>query len=256
MIGNTDDVIRLGPLTFWGGTGDRGFFIEAGGLEGWSDTPPTRVESLDLPQGHGSYDAEAYYEARVVTVTGACIATSAQELEQQRNALVGALRGELTIHGNYRGLKTYATGRRFGTTKFQDVTPGKRARYQFSVRCPNPRRFGDTQHYRGAAGETVQAFHWGNFDATPVLTITGTMPRYSIKGPRGLVYDVNAPVAAGAPHVIDLATGRLTIGGTPRYGLVTTADLWTIPPGTKVPHTLVPASGTGTLDVAPKDTYI
>jgi hypothetical protein len=256
VIGNTDDVLRIGHLTFWGGEGDDGFFIEPGGFEGWSDAPPTRLESLEVPDGHGSYDAEAFYEARVVTVTGQCLASSDEELEARRNELMGVLRGQFTAHVNYRGLRTHAQARRFSTPKFQDHLPGLRARYQFSFRCPNPRRFGIRRHFSGVSGQAVMAFHRGNFDATSVLTIAGTMPGYSIKGPRGASYDVTAAVVPGRPHTIDLATGRLAIAGVPTYGVVPVADLWTIPPGVQVGHTLVPISGSGTLDVSPEDTYI
>lgn len=256
MTGNTDAVLRIGQLTFWGGSGDTGFFIDAGGFEGWSDAPPSRSETLEVAGGHGSYDAEVYYEARVVTISGDCLASSADQLEAMRNELLGVLRGPFTAHGNYRGVRSYAQGRRFGTPKFQDVVPERLARYQFSFRCPNPRRFGVTNRFEGGVREGVQAWHWGNFDAAPVLTVTGSMPSYSVQGPRGLSYDVTAAVAPGQAHVIDLATGRLSVGGTPRYGLVSKADLWTIPPGTKVTHTLVPKSGSGALNVAAKDTYI
>ena len=32
---NTDPLLRIGDLTFWGGLGQVGFFVEDDGLTGW-----------------------------------------------------------------------------------------------------------------------------------------------------------------------------------------------------------------------------
>jgi len=37
-----DDVVRIGEVTFFGGSGDEGFFIDLDGFEGWEDAPELR----------------------------------------------------------------------------------------------------------------------------------------------------------------------------------------------------------------------
>ena len=156
----------------------------------------------------------------------------------------------------YAGLTTWADARLGAKTQFTPAFAGaKTADFQLQLWCPNPRRFGGTN--TPDAGTTVTSLHYGNFPATSVITVSGSMSSgYTINGPAGKVYTVTAAVVSGIPHVIDMATGLLMIDGVYVTGVVTQGDTWAVPPGMQVVQTLVPVSGTGTMSVATLDTYI
>lgn len=257
MSQNTDPVLRLGHLTFWGGEGEAGFFISPDGFEGWTDAPNTRSQETELPSEHGSYDSVEFYEARVVTVSGSCLARSEGELGQLRNELMAVLQGRVRLDGNYQGERTFAHGRRFGTPRFQTVIPGRRARYQFAVRCADPRRYGDRVPLAVTGPNVSQViYHRGNFPAPLQMLVRGTMPGYRVEGP-GYTFAVGQAVTADRPHLLDTATGHLSINGEVQLGAVTSGTGWVIAPGTMpVTHKLVPVSGTGTLETIIRDTYI
>jgi len=257
MSQNTDDVLRIKDLVFWGGEGEVGFFIDPDGFEGWIDAPETRADYTEIPSGHGSYEALEFYESRIITVTGQCLARSDGELGQYRNRLMAALQGRFRIVGKYLGDETYAYGRRFASPRFKTTVPGRRARYQFSLRCADPRRFGSlTPLAVTGPGEAQAIYHRGNFPASPRLIVTGTMPGYRIEGP-GSTYVVNRPVSAAEPHRIETDTSLLSVNGAVQLGAITSGTGWTIAPGTSpVTHRLVPLSGAGTLQTHLRDTYI
>ena len=257
MTRNTHELLRIKDLSFWGGLGAVGFFVDADGFEGWSDAPNTRSDETTITAGHGSYDSLEYYEARVVTVTGQCLARSAGELGQLRHQLLAALQGRFRITVTDFGETTYAYGRRFAAPKFQTTHPGRSARFQFSLRCADPRRFGSlTPLVVTGPGQAQAIYHRGNFPASPRLIVTGTMPGYRIEGPGG-TYVVNRPVSAAEPHRIETDTSLLSVNGAVQLGAITSGTGWTIAPGTSpVTHRLVPLSGTGTLQTHLRDTYI
>lgn len=255
MIDNTDDVLRMGDLVFWGGEGDVGFFIEPDGFTGWEDAPPTRSENLDRV-GHGSFDAPEYYEARVLSVSGLCRARSAPELGARRNTLVGALQGLLRLDVRYQGPRASVHGRRFGQPYFRTIVPGRIARYQFSVRCPDPLKYGEVREFRSAGNEQVSFWHRGNFAAAPVHVVSGSGPGYTINGPDGKRFIVREPVTPDRPHTVDMATGQVTIGGTVRYGIVDRADTWAARPDVQELARLVPGGGAMSMLTRTKDTDI
>ena len=258
MAANTHALVRLGHLVFWGGRGSEGFFVDDGGLEGWSDAPTTRGEDIEIPQGHGSYDSAEFYDSRVVTVSGVCSARSPGQLGQYRNELMGVLQGRVQVLVDDLGVKTYAHGRRFGQPKFKPDAHGRRAQFQFSVRCADPRRYGERVDIATVAAGTAQTvWHRGNFPAAPVQVVAGSMPNgYRLDGPDGRSLTVGRALAAGAPHTIDHSTGVLSIGGVAQFGAITGGGFWTLNPGRTATHTLVPVSGTGTLESIVRDTYI
>lgn len=254
----TDDVMRIGEVTFFGGAGNEGFFIDAEGFEGWEDAPDVRFEDTDRPNSHGSFDALSYYNARLLTVSGLCLASSPEELGSYGAKLRSALTGQIRTLVDYQGVTSYSDGRLASQVKFRTEVPGRIARYQFSLRFPNPRRFGPFQQFSSAADGRWTAYHRGNFGASPLIDVTGNCPSYTIGGPDSTVYKVNAPVSSSQPHQIDLGTGLLSIAGSVVFGKAIQADTWVVAPGQQVPHRITP-DGTGTTVNAVmtvRDTYI
>lgn len=249
MTRNTHALLRIGHLTFWGGLGDEGFFVDPDGFEGWHDAPTTRQLDVEIPAGHGSYDAAEFYDARIVTVSGYCHARTADRLGQFRSELVAVLQGRVKLRVDDIGSETFAYGRRFGQPKFQVDHASRRARFQFSVRCADPLRYGERTPLRVTGpGEAQPIYHRGNFPSAPQLLVRGAMPGYRVEGP-GSTFVVGQAVTAERPHLLDTATGLLSINGEVQLGAITSGTGWVIAPGTiPVTHKLVPVSGTGTLE--------
>lgn len=235
-------------------TGDRdGFYIDDDGFEGWNDGSDIRRDETDRPQGHGSFDVPGFLSARVVSLSGTCWADTHQKLMWFRSQLTGLLAdgaaGQIVVEEG--GQTRWATCRLATRTGFavrsEDI---RSAEYQIQVWCANPRQFGETREFAGG----IPAFHRGNFPAAPVHTVTGIGADYTINGPAGKQFTVTTPVTDGHPHTIDMATGFLEVDGAVVSGAVTQADVWSIPGGAQVTHTL---TGPGlSLSTAVTDTYI
>lgn len=243
--------VRIAGLTFSGGLGDEGFFIRE--WSGWLGGVDPKTDSVARPQADGDFDIPGFLEPRILTLTGRCHARSAEYLDQYASRLSGLFgSGKLQrVVVDGPGGTQWADGRRAGS-EFEIELWGAYAAYQLVVKFPNPRKFGESRTFTGTA---PVAFHYGNFAATPILTVTGSMSGYTIVGPTGN-FTVTRAVVSGTPHVIDMATGALTVGGVQVFGAVTSAALWSIPGGAQVTHTLVPASGSGSLAVKVLDTFI
>lgn len=257
MSGNRDDVLRIGHLVFWGGEGSDGFFIDAEGFEGWSDAPNTRTQEVNLDDGDGSYDSTEFYEARIITVSGLCIAGNAERLEHWRNQLFTVLQGRKQIFGNYQGARQFVFGRRFGQPKFQTIVPGSLARFQFQIRCANPRKYGERVPTTvTGANQSQSIYHRGNFNAYPTLIVRGTMPSYRIEGPNS-TWQIARAVTPSTPHTIDNFSGVLYENGQVPLSSITSGVGWSFPPGRIFEtHRLIPDSGSGTLETVLYDTFI
>ena len=255
MTDNTDAVAQIDDLTFWGGEGEVGFFIEPEGFTGWEDAPPTRSENLERI-GDGSHDAAEFYEARVLTIAGLCRARSGLDLGDMRNDLFGALQGLVQVDVTYQGPPAYVRGRRFGEPVFRTILAGRIARYQFSLRCPDPLKYGESHEFGSGSDQVVQFWHRGNFPVPPVHVVSGAGGGYTINGPDGKRFVVTTAVTPGSPHTIDMATGQVTIDGIVRYGIVGQADTWLTRPRMQEVARLVPTSGGLSMETRTKDTWV
>lgn len=234
-----------------------GFYIDGDGFEGWDDGVDVRRDEVMRPQAHGSFDVPAFLAARVVSLTGECWASAPDRLLWFGKRLTGLLAGGesgrvVVVQADG---STWATGRLAAKSTFVVNSEDTRsAFYQIQLWFADPRRFGESRTTSGTT--SVAAFHYGNFPAAPVLTVTGSKPSgYTITGPAGKTFTTTKPVIAGSPHTIDMATGFLSVGGVVQSGVVTSGDTWAVPGGASVTQTLS-GSGTATLGVTVRDTYI
>lgn len=228
-------------------------------LEGWFSGVDVRRNEVPRPQAFGSFSTPGYGSSRVVSVSGLCYATSADQLNYFGDTLTGLLGSgaEGTVLVDMPWGTTTAVGRLASAPQFDVLVWGEIASYQIQFWCPNPRKFGETRTF-GPSGTSVSAYQFGNFPASPVLTLGGTMTGgYTVTGPSGKTFQVDTNVTPTDIHTIDLATGILRIDNTIVTGHTLSADTWTVPPGPGVTHTLTPVSGTaGTITVTLRDTYI
>jgi hypothetical protein len=238
-----------------------GFFIGPDGFDGWDDGVDVRRDEILRAGAHGSFSAAGFRAARTVTLKGTCISQSAVETRSLGRRLTGLL----AAGGPGRVQVDYGDGDVLFAEGFLTATPQFAVRgydqtladWQLQLWFPNPRKYGKLTDLRVTGpGEAQPIYHRGNFLAAPKMIVRGSMSGYRIEGP-GSTYVVGRPVIDSAPHVIDNATGLLTIGGIVQFGAITSGTGWVIAPGTQpVTHKLVPLSGTGTLETRIRDTYI
>jgi hypothetical protein len=241
--------VRIGSWLANAGAGSDGFTIEE--IVGWDDSPDYRTTDIERPQAHGSFEVPAFAGSRRVSISGLCFGDSELELGHLKHQLSGLLSDGLfsRIVVEYQGVTSWADVQRVGS-KFSTIVAGSIARYQLQVWAADPRKFGETRTFAGG----VASYHYGNFAASPVHTITGVAAGYTINGPGGKTFTVTQAVTDGNPHTVDMATGFLEVGGVVVVGKVTSADVWAVPAGGTVTHTL---TGAGlTLSTAVTDTYI
>lgn len=222
---------------------------------GWNDGAPARSSSIEIPMGDGEFDVPVFKAARSVSIEGFCLSRSVPDLGQwqSRFTALGALGTDILFQASEFGRTLWGNAKPDGTPEW-DATDGlARAEFAVDLRFRDPRKYGETRTF--ASG--VPAYHYGNYWSTPYMQVAGAMPGgYTINGPAGKKYTVTAPVAAGAPHYIDMATGILRVGGLPLFGVVSQGDTWSLPPGKQTVTTLTPVSGSGTLTVSVVDTYV
>ncbi|RFA15829.1 hypothetical protein B7R22_05325 [Subtercola boreus] len=250
-------IARINDLLFDGGSGSDGFYVTE--MTGWDSTPDVRRDEAEKPLAAGSFDAVGYFSSRVISISGDCHADSAEKLAYYQRKLSGALAdgGAARLVVDYAGLTTSASVRLATKTQFQVELWGYRASYQIQFWAADPRKYGQSYTFTAdpATPLVVSAWQYGNYAAYPVLTITGSMPSYSVSS-GGKTYQVNKAVTAGHPHQIFMDSGLLIVDGFPVYGVVEQAGIWAVPPGQTVSQTLAPSGGTGVMTVTVADTYI
>jgi hypothetical protein len=240
---------------YFNGLANKGFIIAPDGFSGWTSSTATKRNKVARVAAHGSFPVRGYRDERLVTISGTCLADSEMQLAFFGDNLTGLLAdgdlGRITV--THSGNTRFADCLLEGLPEFEMFAAGQAAKFKIQFTLPDPWKYGSTKTF--ASGSP--AFHYGNFPATPVHTVTGTMPSgYSIYGPSGKIFTVTAAITAGQTHTIDMATGYLKVNGSVVFGAVSRGDLWTVPGGTPVTHTLVPVSGSGSLSTAVTDTFI
>jgi hypothetical protein len=257
MVELTEDIVRIGDLLFRGGAGFDGFYISEDGLTGWDDSPPVRTDSTPRQDADGEYDANVYYSARVLTVSGYCYATSAEQLNQYRNRLMGIDRDSTKVQVTLHGTTTWGYGQLAAAAKFEVEIPGRRAAYQFTRRFVDPFRYGSLRKSSAPGGGFCDVQHWGNAPATSKFLIEGSDANgYVILGPTGRRVEVNTALVSGSPHTFDLATGQLTVDGAVKYGALGEVDLWATYPGKTTSVGLSNTDSSNKLTALTYDTYV
>jgi hypothetical protein len=260
MSGNLK--VTVAGLDFYG-QGDHPFMIGKDGFVGWDDGVDMRIENAARPQAHGSFNAPGFQDARTISLTGGVAAETNPVLRHLGHRLTGLLAGgqQDRIQVDRDGDVMWADCQLASKTKFTE-DGGTEADYQIQLWCPDPRKFGVTREEELISGQSRTLVHYGNYDASPLVVINGPVAGgYTLSSNEGRVYRVNAGIAAGHTHSVDMNDGLLRVNGQVQAGLVGRADIWEIPPGllpdgSTLNMALFPDSGTATGTVYITDTYI
>lgn len=215
------------------------YTLDEDALKEWFVTPDMRRDYSDRPNAHGQFPAQGYLSGRVIPLSGQVQATSVEKYEKAISNLSGVLAGggigRLTVEMSLG--ETYADVYRHGKPDIKHALYGSIAYYQMFFWAPDPQRFGETRSF--PAGTSVTVEHYGNFDAIPKVTVTGT-GAYTISDGTHL-FTVSNPIAPGQVDTIDFAKGWVYRNGVLLFGAVSRAETITVPPG--LPKTTLTISG-------------
>lgn len=221
--------------------GEQGLMVKPQGFQGWDGLPAGRRETLARAVSHGEHDVPVRLPARVITIDGHAIADSEFDLGRlckqvtgwgatgDRFALVVEHQREMRF-ANVRSILREAPDRgvRDGRTFIAD--------FQVQFVAADPRKYGETRsHPETGTATTIDAFHYGNFPAHPVIEIPSAPSSYTVTSPGGTFTVTGA--TAGGTHQIDMRTGRVTRDGVWMPG-VGGGPLWAVPDGEAWTHTL------------------
>lgn len=236
--------VRVGGLTFYGNTraGVRpyGLFVKPKGFQGWQGLPAGRREALARAVAHGEFDAPTFLPARVMTLDFWGVARSAYELDHLANQVVGvgASGDRVTVTVALNGRTLTAQGRRL-SGEFDDSgnrVDGAHGEGQLQFVFADPRKYGDQAVLpKTGTGTSIPVFHYGNFPAFPVVEIPSAPAAYTVSA-GGKTFTVSGATAGGT-HEVHLRSGRVYRNGVEMPG-VGRGDVWTVPAGAKVTHTL------------------
>lgn len=225
------------------------FIVKPNGLQGWQGLPAGRRQALARAVQHGEYDTPVYLPSRVVTIDGWLIARDESLLGDAIDSIVGiGGTGERTaVHVKLHGRTRQATGRRMlAEAEDSGVRNGRDfyGEFQLQFVFADPRKYGDTAVLPGdrlappnpaATATEIDVFSYGNFPAFPVVEIPNAPAGYTITSPLGTF--VVSGATAGGTHTVDLRNGRVRRNGS-LMSDVGSGDLWAVPPGEQVRHTL------------------
>lgn len=219
---------------------DNSFVITEGGLTGWFGGAPMRRDEAERPAAHGAFDAPGYLPARVPAIQGTILASSEEALEKMILQLTGLLAdgstGRLTVQ-NDRGETTWADVR-LASCEVERSTTGREADYQVQFWAPDPRRYGTLRTFGPGL-----VYHRGNFPATPTVQVAGPVSAPYTVASQGRSVTVTQSLSSGQSHLIDMDDGWVYRDGVLQVGVVSSMNVFTIPPGPGVTVT-GPASTT------------
>jgi hypothetical protein len=224
-------------------------------LEGYFDSAPPKLQDTAREWQDGDYDLPVRYGSRPVTIGGRVICASESAAVQARNRLAGLVQGKVRLQVMDQGEATWADVKL--TEPASVKRTGRMVRFQYHLKAPDARRYGNTQVLAVATGSPIGVSHRGTYNATPSFIVRGDMPGGWTLTVDGWDYTVTRALVTGAPHRVDYNNGRLYVNGTLTQGNLGNTNRAPIPPGVTVGVGLYPVStGSGSADMTITDTFI
>lgn len=241
--------VRWHGLEFVGDGGDATFTIGDNGLSGVFDGVDSRGERVSRPTADGEFDAPGFLTGVLGSISGNIHAKSPGEYEYALRRLTSIpVRdlGRMVADSSEWG-KVWLDARRFGKPDVKHLVWGRLARFQVQFLAPDPRKYGEIRSFAGAS---VQAFHYGNYPAAPVVDVVGPVSAPYTVASQGHSVTVTQSLTSGQTHRINMGTGWVYRNGVLQTGAVSVANVFTIPPGPGVAVT-----GPASMTVNVTDTY-
>lgn len=225
-------------------------------LTGWYETPATKGNEEERALADGDYDAQLYYASRMITIDGILFFSNRGLAIQALEALAVAssLASRALIVTDF-GLTRFANVKSQGV----DFTPmtTNAIRWQIRLKATDPYKYGEAQSFSGAVGSGFDVYQRGTVPANAVVTVTGSFPGGYELTLGGRLVSVTRAVTSGSPHVLDMRTGILRVGGAVARSGFEYAELFKVQPG--IPqnfYSVARTSGSGTVKLAFNDTFI
>ncbi|MGI6878840.1 hypothetical protein [Microbacterium sp. gxy059] len=243
----------LDGVTFDGGDPWALFTIWQDQIRGWFESVGVRRQDADRPLSHGAFASRAYRGGRLITVEGQINTRSPGEQESAMARMTGILAdGQL---GDLAVTTTEGTSSALvqlnAAPEIRVVTYGRVANYSLELWAPDPRRYGERRVW---SGRSVEPWHRGNTDAHPVCTVMGAASNGYTISYRGHAFRVSGSKSASSVDVIDMRTGWVRRDGRVLTGVVSAADVFTVPRGAVAGPVTI--TGGPSMEVALRDTYI
>lgn len=237
---------------FVGDDGPADFSIDTDGFSGLVDGVSPRGERTERPTGDGEFNSTMYLTARSGAITGLVHASGPTDYETKLRRLSSIpFRSNtiLTAHTELGPL--WIRARRAEAPDITHLVYGRVARYMVSWLAQDPRWYGDLQEFSGSSVTVLQR---GNYEAFPIIEVTGSRPAGYTVTSQGRSFVVTRPLASGDTHRIDMRTGWLYENGTLLAAGVAAAETFSIPPARAVPVSV--SGGSGSMTVRFHDTYV
>ncbi|VXB74869.1 hypothetical protein [Pseudoclavibacter sp. 8L] len=242
-----------------------GLLLTENGVSGWHEGVDVRREVTERHAGAGSFDSIGTLDARVVAFEGLITAQGIQKFETLRRQVssFGTGGNMIRISEAAGNEQWWARGRLGARTSVSVARAGSLlAPFKITLWCPDPRIYGAAYSFGPAPAVFVEQTA-GTYPSRPRITVRATssmLEGYGVNlmrdGATLGAIRIQAPLAAGSTHVIDMVTGQVLNGATPILGGVQSGNVWAIPPaGTYYVH-LAPNSGAGTITVTGYDNRV
>lgn len=232
--------VRGGGLIFEGGAGKATFSIEPDALKGvLKGGVGVRREQVPRPTAHGDYALRGYRTGRRISWSGLVETKSAAEHDHALLQLTGwGADGNLVRVQFDTAYGVLFTDVYLDDLDVQRLIYGRVSRYMLSVYAPDPVLLGETRTF--IPGD---AYHYGNFESWPTVTVTGTGAAYTVSS-QGRSFQVTTALPNGQKDVIDMRSGRVRRNGNLLVGGVGAARVWSVPAGSPVTWSITGASAT------------
>lgn len=246
--------VTWGARTF-SGVDRFGRWLVTGGMEDWWGSPDVKGEVVDRPDADGELDLPTYNQARLLTLSGSLHTDSHEQMHEAQAYFASPMFGRFTVAGH--GPTLWADGKRNSGAKFLPVTD-RFAQWQVRLKFTDPRKYGEARSWAASVGAPAAGVHHrGNYNASPKITVLGTMPDGYTLTIMGQVFTVTQPLWFASPHSIDYADGRLRINGAIVHGGLGWGFTPAVNPGVVTSLSIAPVTtGTATATLTLLDTYI
>jgi hypothetical protein len=259
------------------------YILDPTALTGWDDGTNARRDATVRPVSSGDFTEPYTFSARLITLSGAAVATSRGELQRMRDAFVG-----LFSENEYAEIRVETSASvRYAVVGLENTPSWVQqldnvAYFRLELYAPDPHMYGAERIITlGATSEaggglTYPLAYPLDYHAVNTLTFSPGMtnngnatawPRFKVTGDyysgfvltdgkdRKVTY--NGIVTRNSPVEIDMAKGTATQGGVDKSTLLSTRQWISILAGETIKPEFLPIqTASGWCDIIIRDTFI